>query len=163
MTLPISLPEHYKIVQLDGPNTAANALDCRIISCKDAHKVWFVISHYGGGGDTDLVLSLVESVDVAGSTTTAVTATFPIWSNIDTASTAADALTKRADAASYTIDTGLGKNYLVVIEWDPAKFSAGYDCIKLSDTDGNGSNIVNAMAIIATRYPQADPPIAITD
>lgn len=162
MTLPFSLPERYKIVQLDAANTAANALDCDIISCKDAHKIWFVISHYSGGGDTDLVLSLVESTDVAGSTTTAVTATFPIWSDAN-AGTTSDTLVKQTDAASYTIDTGAGTDYLVVIEWDPAKHSSGYDCIKLSHSDGNASNVVNALAIIATRYPQGTPPAAITD
>jgi len=161
MALPVSLPEKYKIVQLDSAITAANALDCDIISCKNAHKVWFVVSH-GGASDADLTLSLVESTDVTGSTTTAVTAKVPIWVDAD-AGASSDTLVKQADAASYVINTGSSVEQLVVIEWDPAKFSAGYDCIKLSDSGGGGSNVVNAIAIIETRYPQATPPAAITD
>lgn len=162
MALPFSLPERYKIVQLCTCGSAANAVTYDIISCKHAHKVWFVISHYSAGGDTDLTLSLVESTDVAGTTTTAVTATFPIWSDTN-AGTASDTMTKRTDAASYAIDTGATTPYLVVIEWDPAKHSAGYDCIQLKDANGNASNKVNALAIIETRYPQGTPPSAIID
>lgn len=161
MTLPVCLPENYKIVTA-APTAAGNAVAYDIISCKDAHKVWFLVYHQGTN-DTDLTLSLVESTDVAGSTTTAVTATFPIWKNANVSSTTADALSRQTDAASHAIDTGATYDQLVVIEWDPAKFSAGYDCIQLADAGGHASNYVTALAVIATRYPQADPPVAITD
>jgi len=157
-----TLPENCKIVQLDAANTAANALAADIICCKNALKVWFVVSHYSGGGDTDLTLSLVEATDVSGSTTTAVTATFPIWSDTN-AGTASDTLVRQTDAASYVINTGAGTDYLVVIEWDPAKHSDGYDCIQLADSGGNASNVINALAIIQERYQADQPPTAITD
>jgi len=161
MSLPFSLPENCKLVMMDAP-VAANALACDYICTKNAHKVWFVIQHYGGGGDTDLVLSLTEAQEVAGSNTTAVTATVPIWSDID-AGTSSDGLAKQTDAASYTIDTGAGADYLTVIEWDPAKHSDGYDCITVSDSGGNASNIVSVLAVIWERYQQATPPSAIID
>jgi len=111
--MPFTLPENCKLVMMDAP-VAANALACDYICCKNAHKVWFIIQHYGGGGDTDLVLSLTEATDVAAGTSAAVTATFKIWSDI-AASTTSDTMTRRTDAASYTIDTGAGADYLVVI------------------------------------------------
>ena len=161
MPLPFSLPENYKVLTLGF--TAANVVDCDIISCKNALKVWFLIYHKGTS-DTDLTLTLVEAASVAGSTTSAVTATFPVWYN-QAATTAGDTLTKVAtDAASYVINTGEGPvAQLVIIEWDPAKHSDGYDCIKLGDSGGDGSNQVAIMAIVETRYPQATPPSVIID
>ena len=140
MSLPYNLPENYKIV-VAAQTAAANGVTYDTISCKDAHKVWFVVVSVGSS-DTDQVLSLVESTDVGDTTTTAVTATFPIWVNTNTGSTTADALVRQTDAASYTIDTGTTGNQMVVIEWDPAKHSSGYDCIKLADSGGNASNKV---------------------
>ncbi len=159
----LTLPEDYKIV-LIAPIAAANGVTYDIISCKNAHKVWFVVSHIGDV-DTDLTLSLVESTDVAGSTTAAVAATFPVWYN-KTVNTSGDTLTKvTTDAASYVINTttAADRDQLVVIEWDPAKFSSGYDCIQLADAGGSASNNVTAFAIIQERYPQTTPPSAIID
>lgn len=157
----MNLPEHFKIVKV-AEAAAANGVTYDTISCKDAHKVWFIVESTGTS-DTDCTLSLVESTDVADSTTTAVTATFPIWANTNTASTTSDSLTKQTDAASYVINTGTTGKQLVVIEWDPAKHSSGYDCIKLADAGGDASNTMSAIAIIDTRYKQDDPPIVITD
>jgi hypothetical protein len=161
MALPFALPENYKIVQCGF--TAANAVDCDIICCKNAHKVWFLVYH-NGSSDTDLTLSLVEAASVAGSTTAAVTATFPVWYN-STATTAGDTLSKVAtDAASYLINVGAGgAAQLVVVEWDPAKHSDGYDCIKVGDSGGHASNQVAIIAIVEMRYLQATPPTVITD
>ena len=160
MALPISLPEHYKIVAV-APTAAANGVAYDLISCKNAHKVWFIVFHQGTN-DTDFVLLLQESTDVGASTTTTVTATVPIW--VDTnAGTASDTLVKQTDAAGYTVNTGVTTDQMVVIEWDPAKHTDGYDCIRLADTGGNAGNYVTVLAIIETRYPQATPPTAITD
>lgn len=157
-----TLPEHCKLVMMDAP-VAADSLACDYICCKNAHRVWFVIQHYGQGGDTNLVLSLTEATNVAAGTTSAVTATFPIWSDT-AASTTSDTMVRRTDAASYTIDTtGTDADELVVIEWDPAKHTAGYDCITVSDTGGNASNIVSVLAVIQERYPGDQPPSAIID
>lgn len=157
----VSLPEQFKLTMLDAP-VAANALACDIISCKNAHKVWFVIQHYGGGGDTDLGLSLYESTDVAGTTTSAITATFPIWTDID-AGAASNAMSRQTDAAAYTIDTGAGADYLTVIEWDPALHTAGYDCVSIVDSGGNASNIVSVLAITEPRYQGNMPDSNIVD
>ncbi len=160
MSLPFSLPENCKIVQV-APIAAATAVSYDTINCKNAHKVWFIITH-AGTNNTDLTLSLIESTDVGGSTTTAVTATFPIWVDKNSG-TASDALVKQTDAASYKIEPDQGGNELIVIEWDPVKFSAGYDSILLTDANGHASNNVFALAIIETRFPGATPPSVIVD
>jgi len=156
----MTLPENYKIVMV-APTAAANGVTYDIVSCKDAVKVWFVVTHVGSS-DTDCTLSLVEATGVGGSTT-AVTATFPIWVDND-AGTTSDTLARQTDAASYKIDVGAGgANQVVVIEWDPAKHSSGYDCIQLADANGNANNNLTALAIIETRYPQASLTTAIVD
>jgi hypothetical protein len=157
------LPETHKIVKLY--HGAANAVSCDYISCKNAvDKVYFVIFHYSGGGDTDLVLGLKEATDVAAGTNAAVTATFPIWSDTD-AGTSSDTLVRQTNAATYTIDTTAGTDYMVVLEWDPALHTAGYDCITVYDatTGGNGSNTITILAVFESKYQGASLPSAIID
>jgi len=169
MTSPISLPEMFKIVNI-APSQVANAVTYDAICCKNAHKVWFIITQLYVA-DTDITFSLVEGTDVAMGTTAAVTKAFPVWYNADvaaaTASAAAtthiDALTKITSGASHEFDTSLHKSQMCVIEWDPAKHTSGYDCIRLTDAGGSASNYVTAIAIIQERYPQANPPCAVVD
>ncbi len=156
------LPEHCKIVNVGKPG-AANGLTCDYVSCKDARRVWFLVTH-AGASDTDLTLTLNEATAVAAGSTTAVTAACPIWQNT-TVGTTNDALARVAtDAALITIDTTTNKNQMAVIEWDPMKHTAGYDCISLVDSGGHGSNFVSVVAIIESRIPHAGgPPSAIID
>lgn len=161
MALPFALPENFKIVNC-SLIAAGDSMVYDIISCKHAHKVWFIYQNTGEN-DTDATLSLVEAASVAGSTTSAVTATFPVWENIDTAG--GDTLTRvTTDAASYLVNIGAGgTNQMIVIEWDPAKHSDGYDCIQVADTGGHNTNRATCLAIIETRYPEASPPSVIID
>ena len=155
-------PEEYKIL-MPAITAAANAVVYDVISCKNLHKVWFIIQHCGAT-DVDLTLQLYEATDVAAATNAIVTATFPIW--VDTSvSVTSDTLVRQTDAAVYTIDVGAGgDDQLVIIEWDPAKHTAGYDCIYIVDgatAAGSASNTVTVLAIGATRYQQDTPPTAI--
>lgn len=158
----ITLPEQCKPVGVATPQAANGFSLSDYISCKNAHKIWFYIHHYSGGGDTDLVVGLKEATAVAGTGAAAVTATVPIWSDSDHGTTS-DGLARQTDAASYTIDTGAGTDYLVVIEWDPVLHTAGYDCIAVTGSGGNASNIVAITAHILERYPADPPPSAIID
>lgn len=154
-----SLVEKFKPVLLY--KGAANAVDCDYISCKNAHKVWFFISH-AGANDTDLVLTVTEASDVAGTAAATVGKSCPIYSVVSTTST--DALTREAtDGTAVTIDPATEGSQTIVIEWDPAKHAAGLDCITLADSGGHASNSVHIYAFVETRYPQAVPPTAITD
>ena len=164
----LTLPEHFKIVNV-ATSQAANAVTYDTISCKDARKVWFIITQLYVG-DTDITFSLIEATDVAAGTTSAVTALLPVWYNADVAAIVAgdptgeiDALTKITSGSSHEFDTTAGKSQMCVIEWDPMKHTSGYDCIKLTDAGGHASNYVTAIAIIETRLPGASPPSAVID
>ncbi len=168
MTSPISLPEQFNIVNI-APSQAANNVTYDTICCKNAHKVWFIISQ-DYTADTDITFSLTEATDVAAGTTAAVTKAFPVWYNADVAAIVAgdptgeiDALTKITSGSSHEFDTTAGKSQMCVIEWDPMKHTSGYDCIKLTDAGGHASNYVTAIAIIETRLPGASPPSAVID
>jgi hypothetical protein len=156
-----TLPEIFKIVRVQQ-TVAANAFTMSdYISCKNAHKVWFLINH-AGATDTDITFALSEATDVAAGTAAAVTATFPIWEDAD-AGTSSDTLVRLTDAASLAIDPATEGASMSIIEWDPSKHTAGYDCIAVSGSGGNAANTVTIFAFIETRYPQATPPSAITD
>lgn len=157
-----NLPELCKIVEAHEPVAAdalANTSDA--ICCKNIKKLWVVLQHYSAGGDTDLVLTWYEGTDVAFGTAAIITATSPIWYNVDTS--LADALTRATDAATFTVDTGAAKNQIWVMEWDPALFSAGYDCFKLYSSGGDAANYVSVLYIAEMRYMSDVPPTVITD
>jgi len=163
MPFPFSLPEQCKIVHLfyGATNAAAAVTNVDVISCKNALKVWIVGFHTAANATT-CVVSLYEATDVAGATNAAITATFPIWKVIPT--TATDALTKQTDAASLTIDPdGTDNPLLFVLEWDPAKFSAGYDCLSVHCATGHANDRVEILAFIQERYQQRLAPSAIVD
>jgi len=167
MASSLSLPEQFKIVQV-AVSQAATDVTYDVVCCKNAHKVWFIIQELYVA-DTDITFSLVECTDVAGGTTSAVTKAFPVWYNADVAAattgaaatTHIDGMTLISSGASHEFDAA--KSQLCVIEWDPAKHTAGYDCIQIADAGGNASNYITALAIIQERYPQSSPPSAVVD
>jgi hypothetical protein len=104
----LTFPEVFKVVQAHEPAIGSALLNTSdIVSCKNLKKLWAVLS-MTYVDDVDLVVTWNESTDVAGGTTSAITAVCPIWYNIDTAT--ADLLTRATDAITFTIDTGLNKN-----------------------------------------------------
>lgn len=156
-------PEKFKVVKLY--HGAANAVACDYICCKNVvGNVTFLIYHDDGGNDTDLTVGLIEATDVAAGTNAAVTATFPIYVDADCGTTS-DTLVRQTDAAEYVINTGTvpGNDFLVAIEWDPAKHTAGYDCISVSDSGGNAGNTVTVLAVFESGYQGASLPSAIID
>jgi len=128
---------------------AANAVACDIISLKNAHKCW-IMFHHTGSSDTDLVLTLNEATDVAGGTSAAITVACPIWVDGD-AGSSSDTLVRGTDTYAYTINTGDNPIQLGVWEIDPTIFSDGYDCLKITDSGGNASNVVSIFAITDPR------------
>ena len=156
----LTFPEVFKIVQAHEPAIGSALLNTSdIVSCTNLKKLGAVLS-MTYVDDVDLVVTWNESTDVAGGTTAAITATCPIWYNIDTAS--ADLLARATDAITFTINTGANKNQLWIVEWDPAKFSAGYDCFQIR-MSGAGASIVDVLYIGEPRYQSDVVPTAITD
>jgi len=159
-----TLPENLKLAI--GANTtaivAANALSTGdYISMKNVHKAWCVVIH-DGANDTDLTLEFSEATSVAGGSAADVTATFPIWLDSD-AGSGSDTLVRQTDAATVTIDPATQNPVMVVMEWDPAKHTAGYDCVAIKGNNGHASNNVCALWFLETRYPADQPPTAITN
>lgn len=157
-----TLPENLKIVQAHEPETA-DAIDATsdVISCKNLKKLWMLVHHYSGGGDTDMVFTWYEGTDVAFGTNQIITAVSPIWYNIDTAS--ADLFARATDAAGFTIDTGAGLDQIWIMEWDPALFSAGYNCFRPTTTGGNAANHCSILYFGLPRYQSDVNVSAITD
>lgn len=154
-----SLPENLKVSLLY--QGAANAVACDVVSMKNFHKGWFVVIHTGAA-DTDLTLTLYEATDVAAGTNAAVTKTCPIWVDLD-AGTTSDTLAATTAAYAYTIDTGVAPNQIMVLEWDPAKHTAGYDCVYLADSGGHASNYCTILFMGDPRDQGATLPSAIVD
>lgn len=154
-----NISETLKIVKLY--QGAANAVACDVVSMKNFHHGAFVVSH-AGASDTDLVLSLYEATDVAAGTNAAITTAVPIYIDTD-AGTSSDTLVRTTDNYTYTIDTGVAPNQMVVFEVDPSILSDGYDCVYLSDSGGNASNTCTIFFVGVPRYTGASLPTAITD
>lgn len=161
-----TFPEVFKAVCLykGAANTLGAAGVTDYICCKNAHKVWFLISH-NGTTDTDLTaIGLKEATTVAAGTSANVAATFPIWSIHQASYLTADTWTRETDAAAYTpIDPALYGDTTLLFEWDPAKHTAGYDCIAVRCAGGDAANNVHVWAFIEERYAQVSPPSAIVD
>lgn len=137
-------------------NTAAIAGDW--VSMKTAHKIW-VVFHMAQGHAATAVLSLFEAINVAGDDAAQVTATHPIWYNLDCDT---DIFTRATDAATYTLDAAL-KVKLVVFQFDASQFSSGFDCVKGYAAASNILNILGCTYVLDNRYKQATPPSVIID
>jgi len=155
-----NLPEIFKIVQGTSPVTTNGGVTGDYVSLKNAVKCTVVVNLTQAVGHAT-VLSISESPLVSGDGSQAMTATQKVWQNADVA--ASDALVKAADAASVTVAADV-KHKQIVMEIDPSKLTAGYDCIAavLSDSS-QATNFASIDYFIETRYPQATPPAAIID
>ena len=152
--------EKYKVVNGTPVATTNGGITCDYISVKNAHRV-IILAELLQAVSHATALGLNEATAVAGTSASAVTATFPIWKNADVSST--DTLVRGTDAASVSATAG-ATNQELVIEVDPSKLTAGYDCIAATLSDSSqATNFATVTYFIETRYPQATPPAAITD
>jgi hypothetical protein len=155
-----NLPSIFKIVQGTPPVTTTGGVTCDYVSLKNAVRAWIIAEFTQAVGHAT-VLGVNKATAVAPTGATAMTETQQIWVNEDTA--ASDTLVKATDAASETLTDDV-KNKQVIMEIDPAKLAAGYDCIAATISDSSqATNFVSVTYLIETRYPQATPPAAITD
>ncbi len=156
----MNLPESFKIVQALAPVTTNGGKTGDYVSLKNCHKAHVVVNLTQAVGHATQ-LSIKEATAVAPTGAQAMTATVPIWENEDCA--ASDTLVKQTDAANVSVSADI-KNKQIVMEIDPAKLTAGYDCIAAVLSDSSQvSNIASITYLLETRYPQATPPPAITD
>lgn len=156
-----TLPEKYKIVAALNPATDAAGRTGAYVSLKNVN-VAFVVVHITQGNAATIALTIEQATAVAGTSSKAITASVPIWSNLDVS--ASDTLVRRTDAVSYTTDAGV-KNKIVVFQIDPATLDIanGFDCIVVKTGASNVANITQAVYLLDERYQQATPPTAIAD
>lgn len=157
-----NLPQDCKIVTLYGGATNGSITTMSDWVClKNVHKAWIVGYTWGSTANT-WPLTMYEATTVAGGSSAIITATWPIWKVIATTST--DALTRQTDAAILTIDpNGVDTTMLFVFEWDPAKFSPGFDCLAVKGATGDAADYAVILAFLQERYPQVTPETVITD
>lgn len=156
-----TLPEKYKIVDATaGPVTTNGGVTGAYISAKTSQMIWLVLNFKQAVGHATTV-TLKEATAVAGTSVQTVANSMLIWSNLDT--TASDTLVRRTDATSYAVSTA-AKPMQVVIGINPAALSDGFDCVGFTVSDSSqATNFVSGNWYLDDRYPQATPPVAITD
>lgn len=152
-----TLPEQAKIHTALKPAADAAGRNGAWISCKNAHKVYVVV-HVDQGNAATIALTLEQAQAIAGTGAKAITATVPIWSNLDTA--ASDTLVRRTDAASYTTDAGV-KIKIVIFEIQPQRaldLANDFDCIRVVTGASNAANITSGLYVASPLRFEGDPP-----
>jgi hypothetical protein len=154
-------PENIPIIMGHEP-AASNALadGSDAINLKGAKGVLILVSENSAGGDTDLTLTVHEGATaaVAAAGTYAISATFPIWTNLDCAAT--DLWTRQTDAATYVIDATPAKLNQVAFYIDASILTAGRPWVALGASGGNAGNVVAVTYLLdGARYQGAALPI----
>ena len=164
MASTLNFPQAYKIVTALVPQTSNAVLTSDYISMKHAHKV-FIVAHCTQAIAGTFTITPDVATAVAPTGDVAATYASKWWLNADVGTT--DTLVRQADAVAITI-TNAATNQLAVMEIDPAEqiatHGATFDCIGLVTSDsGQATDFVSVLFYIEERYPQATPPVAITD
>jgi hypothetical protein len=162
MSTSFTLPQNYKIVSALNPATDAAGRTGAYVSLKNAIKATLVV-HVTQGNAATIALSLSQATAVAGTGAKAVSATFPIWSNLDTATS--DTLTARTAAASYTTDAAV-KTKIVVFDLDPAQIldlANSFDCVAPVTGASNAANITAAVWYLQGKNREEPMPSAVVD
>lgn len=164
MGYPYSLPEHLKIVDATaGCVTTNGGVTSDYVSIKNAHKVFIVLQFTQAVGHATAIQPQVATA-VAPTGAASITFAANWWENEDTATS--DTLVAQTAATSMTVTNNIKKKQ-VIIEIDPGMVQdqgATYDVVGFTVSDSSqATNFVAGQFFILQRYPQATPPVAITD
>jgi hypothetical protein len=153
------IPEGVNIVLGQAPIVGAGATFVGdYISCKDAHKVWCLVTYNQADGNT-ITFGVNEATAVAPAGAAAIVAAMPIWANV--ACGASSRWVAQTPAATHASGAGV-ETKMILFEVDPAILSAGCDCIALrSDTVIAAAQYVSYHYLIEPRYggPVASLPL----
>ena len=156
----ITLPENFKIVDASaGCVTTNGGVTCDYVSLKNVIKAWIVCSFTQAVGHaTGIDPKRATAVDGTGAV--ALANVVPIWLNEDTA--ASDTLVKQTSAITETVANTVKKKQ-VIFQIDPVDIG-DFDVLGCAvDDSSQATNFVSILYILPTKYPQATPPVAITD
>jgi hypothetical protein len=120
------IPEVLFPVSGSKPVTTNGAKVCDYISLKNAIKCWVVI-HLTQAVGHATAFTIEKATDVAGTGSTAITVSVPIW--YGNVSTSSNTLARQTDAVSFTIDVGVTGEAYIIFEIDPATLGGAFDCI----------------------------------
>lgn len=151
--------ETYPIIMAAVPQLGNALVDTADwIKLTNANGCLITILNYDGGA-TSPVFTVHEGATGAG--TTALAVAWPIWINLDVATS--DTMVRQTDAITYTITCTASTLSMVVQFYIPAAIlSAGCDWIQLGSTAGNVASYVCATyQLVGARYQQETPPTAI--
>jgi len=146
-------PETLPIVLAHEP-AASNAIidTSKSVNLEGASGCLILVTEYTAGGDTDIVLTVHEGATaaVAKAGTYAISATFPIWVNLDADT---GTWTRQADAATYTIDAATAKNTMVAFYIPASILTNGRKYICLGTSGGHADNLATAHYLLdGARY-----------
>lgn len=158
MAFPFSLPEQFKVVDMTaGPVTTNGGVTSDYINLGLCHKAWVIVQLTQAVGHAT-VISMRQAQDAAATGAEAISNNVEIWANEATATS--DVLVAQTAAKTYTVTADIAKK-LIVFEVDPAAMdinnSDQYLHFSVSDSS-QATNFVSAVAILASRYPQASVP-----
>lgn len=158
------LPEFYKIVDASaGPVTSNGGVTCDYVSLKNVHKAWIIASFTQAAGHATVV-SPKQATAVAGTSVKALTAAGAGWFNEDTATS--DTLVVQTAATTYTVTNDIKKKIVIceVVPEQNMDINAGFDVLGCTISDSSqATNFVSVIYVLASRYPQANIPAAITN
>lgn len=153
------LPENLKIVRGIEPKTDAAGTTGDYVNLKNYQMAW-VIWFITQGNAATIACSISKATGVLPAGATAMTATVPIWTNEDLATS--DLLVRQTDAASFTTSAAT-THKMVVMQIDPIVLGPTYDCIAAVTGASDVANLVSALYYLEPRYAADQPPTAITD
>lgn len=162
MTLPITLPENFKIIAATpGPVTTNGGVTFDYISLKHAHKAW-ILAQFRQAASHATTLQPRGATSVAGAGADDTAFTFPWWKNADVGTS--DSWVRQTAASIATLTAGT-THQGVIIQIDPAEMAAeGWDVLGGVVSDSSqATNFVSAWYIVAPRYQQSNPPSMIVD
>lgn len=153
------MPETHPVVMGAVPQLGNALVDTADwIKLTNANGCMITILNYDGGA-TSPVFTVHEGATGAG--TTALTVAWPIWSNLDVATS--DTMVRRTDAITYTLTCTASTLSMIVQFYIPASIlSAGCDWIQLGSTAGNAASYIAVLyQLDGARYQQETPLTAI--
>lgn len=163
MALAYRLPEQMKVIDILNPAADAAGRTGTWITCRWAHKVYFVV-HITQGNAATILISLLQAKDVSGTGSKAGPAV-PIWVNTDTsAATGSDSFVIQSNASTYTTDAGT-KNKHIIFEVDPSYLDGanGFKDVTISTGASNAANITECTAYLIQRVDGTAAPTALVD
>jgi hypothetical protein len=154
-----NLPEALSLVSALKPAADAAGRTGNYVNLKYVQRL-FALFYINQGNAATVACSFLQAKDVSGTGSKAFSAAVPIWTDLD--ADTASALTRQADAASYTTDAAL-KTKVVWFQIDPARLDVnnGFSTIAPVTGASNAANITSATFAVCWAMQQLAAPNAL--